>query len=308
LPQRSNHFTVDDFNNDTTHKTRLYYASSSYFPLADANGNAVTYLDDAGNVQAHYTYNAFGGTVSPSGDMDDDFRFRFSSKYLDDETGFYYYGYRYYCPTVGRWLNRDPIEEDGGVMLYGVVGNGPVDKWDYLGRATMPWGWSCCPESGKIFYPDSQCCVKEKVVTFKGDGDDILTWEWVESEEEVVKNKAPVETGVIKYKYRAGGGPMHWWIKWPGGTVDVNGGAVIDPHLEDRKVIKPASIPSNSSKNNTTPDPVRLSPCEYDVDKFSKCISSKISLMIGSDNPYDGLCDGFVNGLVDDCKKESKRQ
>ena len=34
------------------------------FPLADANGNAVTYLDDAGNVQAHYVYNAFGGSAT----------------------------------------------------------------------------------------------------------------------------------------------------------------------------------------------------------------------------------------------------
>jgi len=56
--------------------------ASSYFPLADANGNAVTYLDAAGNVQAHYVYDAFGGTVCQTGDMDDNFVFRFSSKYL----------------------------------------------------------------------------------------------------------------------------------------------------------------------------------------------------------------------------------
>jgi len=107
--------------------------ASSYFPLADANGNAVTYLDDAGNVQAHYVYNAFGGTVSQSGDMDDDFGFRFSSKYLDDETGLYYYGYRYYDPSTGRWMNRDPIGERGGYNLYRFVENDGVNKWDKLG-------------------------------------------------------------------------------------------------------------------------------------------------------------------------------
>ena len=107
--------------------------AKSYFPLADANGNAVTFSDDAGVVQAHYVYDAFGGTISSGGDMADDFNFRFSSKYLDDETGFYYYGFRYFSPALGRWVNRDRIEEKGGLLLYGFVGNQSVNKWDLLG-------------------------------------------------------------------------------------------------------------------------------------------------------------------------------
>jgi len=107
--------------------------ASSYFPLADANGNAVTYSDEAGNVQAHYVYDAFGGTVSSDGDMDDVFHFRFSSKYLDDETGLYYYGYRFYDPAPGRWLSRDPIGERGGLLLYGFVENDGFNWIDLLG-------------------------------------------------------------------------------------------------------------------------------------------------------------------------------
>ncbi|MDX1680729.1 MAG: RHS repeat-associated core domain-containing protein [Akkermansiaceae bacterium] len=49
------------------------------------------------------------------------------------ETGLYYYGYRYYDPESGRWLNRDPIEERGGVNLYAFVNNDGVNAWDYLG-------------------------------------------------------------------------------------------------------------------------------------------------------------------------------
>ena len=45
-----------------------------------------------------------------------------------------YYGYRYYDPITGRWPSRDPIEEEGGVNLYGFVGNNAVEKWDHLGR------------------------------------------------------------------------------------------------------------------------------------------------------------------------------
>jgi uncharacterized protein RhaS with RHS repeats len=43
------------------------------------------------------------------------------------------YGYRYYDPATGRWPSRDPIEERGGVNLYGFVGNDGVNKWDKLG-------------------------------------------------------------------------------------------------------------------------------------------------------------------------------
>ncbi len=49
--------------------------------------------------------------------------FRFSSEYHDDETSFVYYNYRYYSPALGRWLSRDPIEEEGGVNLYGMCQN-----------------------------------------------------------------------------------------------------------------------------------------------------------------------------------------
>ena len=48
-----------------------------------------------------------------------------------------YYGFRYYHPETGRWLSRDPIEERGGVNLYGMVGNDPVNRWDYLGLADI---------------------------------------------------------------------------------------------------------------------------------------------------------------------------
>jgi hypothetical protein len=34
---------------------------------------------------------------------------------------------------LGRWVNRDPIEERGGVNLYGMVGNDAVNRWDVLG-------------------------------------------------------------------------------------------------------------------------------------------------------------------------------
>ncbi len=46
-------------------------------------------------------------------------------------------GKRYYSPELGRWLNRDPIGEDGGVNVYGFVGNTSIATYDLLG---MGWG------------------------------------------------------------------------------------------------------------------------------------------------------------------------
>ncbi|HSF91865.1 MAG TPA: RHS repeat-associated core domain-containing protein, partial [Paracoccaceae bacterium] len=52
-------------------------------------------------------------------------------------SGVFFYGYRYYDPNAGRWINRDPIEEAGGVNLYTFVRNDGVNKWDYLGLAEV---------------------------------------------------------------------------------------------------------------------------------------------------------------------------
>ncbi len=97
----------------------------------DANGNVTEVTDSRGWVLDRYDYDAFGnllGVPQLPGN-----RWRFSAKLRNRESGWYYYGYRYYDSTDGRWLSRDPIEEEGGLNLYGFVGNDPVNRWDYLG-------------------------------------------------------------------------------------------------------------------------------------------------------------------------------
>ena len=60
--------------------------------------------------------------------------FRFSTKYQDDETDLVYYGFRYYTTSTARWIGRDPIEEAGGLNLYGFVNNDPLDGVDVAGQ------------------------------------------------------------------------------------------------------------------------------------------------------------------------------
>ncbi|MBK9990674.1 MAG: RHS repeat-associated core domain-containing protein [Verrucomicrobia bacterium] len=64
--------------------------------------------------------------------------FRSATKYTDNETGLVYYGMRYYSPTLGRFINRDPIEEAGGINLYAFCGNNGVNSYDYLGMEDGP--------------------------------------------------------------------------------------------------------------------------------------------------------------------------
>ena len=59
------------------------------------------------------------------------------SEILPRTVGVTDYTYRYYDPVTGRWPSRDPIEEEGGVNLYGFVGNDGVNRWDLLGQKSI---------------------------------------------------------------------------------------------------------------------------------------------------------------------------
>lgn len=105
----------------------------TFAPTADANGNVVAWINTATKVvSGRVDYGPFGEVVQRTG-VAVWLPYGFSTKYEDPETGHLYYGYRYYAPSRGGWLNRDPAGETGGLNLYGMVGNDPVNFWDYLG-------------------------------------------------------------------------------------------------------------------------------------------------------------------------------
>lgn len=108
--------------------------AKTFFPTYDGNGNVAALLDAAdGTLAAKYEYSPFGELLRCEGTYAASNPFRFSTKFTDDETGLVYYGARYYSPSLGRFVNRDPIEEAGGLNLYGFCGNDGVNGYDYLG-------------------------------------------------------------------------------------------------------------------------------------------------------------------------------
>ena len=108
-----------------------------YIPCYDHNGNIVLYVSEAGSIAAQYVYDPYGGVVDSYGNLADVFNFGFSTKYHDRETGMIGYQRRFYSPVLGRWLNRDPIEEDGGENLYMFCANGPCFVIDVEGLSFL---------------------------------------------------------------------------------------------------------------------------------------------------------------------------
>ena len=105
----------------------------SYFPHYSLNGNIIAYTDEKDEVIAVYDYSAFGQLIASNAYLKDEFNFLFSTKYFDKETNLYYYGYRFYNPQMGRWINRDPLEEVDEENLYAFVANNPINTVDLLG-------------------------------------------------------------------------------------------------------------------------------------------------------------------------------
>ena len=116
------------------------------FYAYDGNGNvralvkADTVNPAASAITARYAYDGFGREVSSVGADAALNEMRFSTKPLDKESDMNYYGYRYYVSDAGRWINRDPIAEEGGDNLYGMVDNDVIFYYDIVGLSSRSKG------------------------------------------------------------------------------------------------------------------------------------------------------------------------
>ncbi len=114
-------------------------AQGAHFVAYDGNGNIMALVKASeGSIGAQYEYGPFGETIRATGPMAKTNPLRFSSKYTDDETDFVYYGYRYYSPSLGRRISRDPIEEKGGLNVYDFVDNDSISAIDVDGLQLLP--------------------------------------------------------------------------------------------------------------------------------------------------------------------------
>ena len=112
-------------------------SAATYFPCYDGNGNVLGLVDTSGSSVAIYEYGPFGEPIRVSGTMAGQNPFRFSTKRTNELTGYIDYDLRDYIPSLGRWVRRDLIEEQGGGNSYAFSRNIPISRWDILGLYSL---------------------------------------------------------------------------------------------------------------------------------------------------------------------------
>ncbi len=115
----------------------------AYYPGYDGRGSVTLLVDaDTGEKVAGIEYDIWGKIVRGTGEWRAT-PFLYDTKWSLDQgaggayphwpIGLYDYGFRYYQPATGRFINRDPIREQGGHNLYQAFAGDPVNRTDFLG-------------------------------------------------------------------------------------------------------------------------------------------------------------------------------
>jgi RHS repeat-associated protein len=110
-------------------------ATAQYYHQ-DGLGSVVGLTNQTGGTDGTARYDAWGNTLASTGPIP---LYGYSGR-EPDETGLLYYRARYYDPTTGRFLQRDPIElEEGDLHPYAYVDNNPTNLVDPDGTLAFFW-------------------------------------------------------------------------------------------------------------------------------------------------------------------------
>jgi RHS repeat-associated protein len=110
----------------------------SYYQY-DGGGSVRQLTNSTGQVTDSYEYDAFGNSFTKQGTTPNNYLYR--GEQYDSDLGLYYLRARYYNPTTGRFMSRDPLsgqaKDPASLHKYLYANGDPVNGIDPSGRGAM---------------------------------------------------------------------------------------------------------------------------------------------------------------------------
>ncbi|MBD2798456.1 RHS repeat protein, partial [Xenorhabdus sp. 18] len=227
-------------------------------------------VDGNGNLISKEEYYPYGGTAvwTARNAVEAVYKTVRHSGKERDTTGLYYYGYRYYQPWVGRWLNADPAGTVDGLNLYIMVRNNPTTFRDKDGLIR---------EGQEAFLPASEL-----------NTDLDIAREMINKSTDNILQKAQEGTASVnKIKSEKAKGAFTESLKFTNKKLkDYAAHAVVISELPDRVIYKRhfLNLPGSLSKNNLFPG-IKLVEEDNNAPQFYEVIDRK-AFLNGIQNAY----------------------
>jgi RHS repeat-associated protein len=132
------------------------HSNAVYYYHFDGLGSVTALSDSNGDIVEKYSYDVFGtptirdtqnAILSTSAYGNPYF---FTGRAYDAETGLYYYRARYYKPSIGRFLQTDPVGYIDSLNLYTYCGNNPIVRLDPYGFDWLDNTANFCAGAGDV--------------------------------------------------------------------------------------------------------------------------------------------------------------